>query len=445
MSTERSVLHRLVEESWAFAVAASACSVVLGAYIGRTGSLMPLVALVAIGAVTVAITRPTLALAFGLTAMALPYTWGPQVAQLGFGSGIVVGLLFLTAYATTLTHFRPTALDLAVFAFALTPAAIAAFQGLPFHFTHWLAPTIMFPYLGFRLLFHSTDAVGAFAPAVVAIGVIVALIAVWEGFTGHNPVVEAGTNTFSSGGHYVTTWNVPDVRGGHLRALSTFGHPIALGMFLLIPLAFALARGGTWHLAAAGVILIAVALTFSRGAWVGCLVVVVLLAGRGRGRIVAVATTLIAAAGFVGPVHRLLVESSSATTQVGQTADYRVGLLEHAIQGVSLLGHPFTDLQSAIPNFVDITSLIAGTAVETGLLGLIELALVACLAIVALVDARRRGDQDYRAATAALTAQLIGLTSVALITNYQFFFWALLAYVATRRQISVRRLEDRSA
>ena len=104
---------------------------------------------------------------------------------------------------------------------------------------------------------------------------------------------------------------------------------------------------------------------------------------------------------------------------------------------VSLLGHPFTDIQSAIPNYADVTSLLSGTAIRTGLVGLIELALIACLAIVALVDARRQWDTDYRAATAALTAQLVGLTSVALITNYQFFVWVLLAYVATRRQISV--------
>jgi hypothetical protein len=438
MNAQRSGLHRLVEGSWIYAAAASACYVVAGVYIGRTGSPIPLVLLGAIGAVAVAITRPRLALAIGLTAMALPYTWGPQIPKLGFGSGIVVGLLLLIAYVSTLTRFRPSALDLAVLAFALTPAGIAAFQGQPFHITHWLAATVIFPYFGFRLLFHGTDAGRAFAPAVVAIGVIVSLIGIWEGLTGHNPIVPAGTITYSSVGHYVTTWNVAEYRDGHLRALSTFGHPIAFGMVLLIPLAFSLARGGFWYLASAGVILMAEALTFSRGAWLGCLVVVVLLAGRGRGRIVAAATILIAGAVFVEPVHRLLVESSAVSTEAGHNTYYRFGLLAHAFHNLSLLGHPFTDLQSAIPNYVDVTSLIAGTAIQTGLVGLLELALIACLAIVALVDARRQWDQDYRAATAALTAQLIGLTSVALITNYQFFFWVLVAYVATRRQISIR-------
>jgi hypothetical protein len=241
-----------------------------------------------------------------------------------------------------------------------------------------------------------------------------------------------------SAGHYTTTWNVAEYRNGHLRALSTFGHPIAFGMVLLIPLAFALARGGRWNLASAGVIVIAEALTYSRDAWIGCLVVVVLLAGRGRGRIVGAATLLIAAAVFVGPVHRLLIESGSASTEAGSTTYYRLGLLTHAFHDISLLGHPFTDLQSSIPNYPDVTSLLAGTIIQTGLVGLLELAFIACLAIVALVDSRRQADQDYLAATAALTAQLIGLSSVTLITNYQFFFWVLVAYVATLRQNPTR-------
>src|SRR5205085_245785 len=100
VNTQRFALHRLVEGSWLYAGAVSACSVVAGVYIGRTGSLIPLVVLGAAGAIAVATTRPRLALAFGLTAMALPYTWGPQVPKLGFGSGIVVGLLLLIAYVS---------------------------------------------------------------------------------------------------------------------------------------------------------------------------------------------------------------------------------------------------------------------------------------------------------------------------------------------------------
>jgi hypothetical protein len=422
--------RRLSGDVWIF-LAAVVGGVVIGAYVGKTGSIVPLLALLAIAAVVAARARPRFALAIGLAAMALPYTWSPQIPKLGYGIGILVGLLFLIAYLPTLTGFRPVALDFAVLAFAVTPAWIGAFQGEPFHVTEWMAPAITLPYFGFRLFFDATDARRAFAPAVIAIGVVVALIGIWEGLTGHNPIVAASTMAYSSGGHYVTTWDVPLYRDGRLRALSTFGHPIAFGMFLLIPLAFALARRGFWNLAAAGVILVAEALTFSRGPWVGALVVLLILVGRGRGRIIAVAASLIAAAIFVEPVQRILLESGSASTEAGHNTHYRLGLLTEAFHRTSLLGRPFTDIQSAIPDYADVTSLLAGTIIQTGMVGLAALTLVAWLSIRALLHALRGADPDQLAAAAALTAQLVGLLAVTLITSYQFFFWALLAYVAT--------------
>lgn len=430
MSLQIPAPRSVVEGRWIY-VAAVVCDIVAGVYIGRTGSLVPLLAIAAVAAILVAVAMPGFAVVVGLAAMAVPYTWGPQVPKLGFGSGIVVGLLLAAAYAPTLMRFRPNALDLAVLAFAITPAAIAAWEGEAFHITNWLAPAVTLPYFGFRLLFDATDVRRLFAPALIWIGVIVSLVGIWEGLTGRNPIMSPGIVTYGSSGHYVTSWNVQDYRDGHLRALSTFGHPIAFGMFLLIPLAFALARGGRWNLAAAGIFLIAEALTYSRGPWAGALVVLVLLAGRSRGRILAFATVLIVGAVFVGPVNRVLIESGSASTEAGTNTYYRIGLLTRAFHDMSVLGHPFTDLQSAIPNYPDVTSLLAGTIIQTGLVGVVELALIAWLAILALVHARRRTDPDYHAAAAALTAQFVGLLSVTLITNYQFFFWALVAYVAT--------------
>ena len=130
-------------------------------------------------------------------------------------------------------------------------------------------------------------------------------------------------------------------------------------MFLLIPLAFALARRGRWNLAAAGVILTAEALTYSRGPWLGALVV--LLSSRTGSRPdPAIAAALIATAIFVGPIHRILLESGSASTEAGHNTFYRLGLLTQAFHHISVLGHPFTDLQNAIPNYPDVTSLLAG-------------------------------------------------------------------------------------
>ena len=100
----------------------------------------------------------------------------------------------------------------------------------------------------------------------------------------------------------------------------------------------------------------------------------------------------------------------------------------------SLRWTPLTDLQTAIPDFPDVTSLLAGTIIQTGVVGLAELLLIVALAISALLEARRGTDRDYHAATVALTAQFAGLVGVTLITNYEFFFWALVAYVATAHQ-----------
>jgi hypothetical protein len=164
----------------------------------------------------------------------------------------------------------------------------------------------------------------------------------------------------------------------------------------------------------------------------------VLLAGRNRRRSLVGATAIAAVAIFVGPVNHVLAQSSSAATQAGASAYYRAGLLSHVFHNLTWFGHPFGDLQSAIPNFADVTSLLATTVIQTGILGLVELAVIACLGITALVAARRSGDHDYQAATAALTAQFVGLMTVTLITSYQYFFWVLVAYVATLQQIHTR-------
>ena len=73
------------------------CVVLGGVYIGK-GSLLPFIVLGGITAVVATRARPRLALAVGLAAMALPYTWGPNVPKLGYGIGILVGLVFLVGY-----------------------------------------------------------------------------------------------------------------------------------------------------------------------------------------------------------------------------------------------------------------------------------------------------------------------------------------------------------
>jgi hypothetical protein len=155
------------------------------------------------------------------------------------------------------------------------------------------------------------------------------------------------------------------------------------------------------------------------------------MSGWGRRRVALLVGAAIAAAVFVAPVHRVIIESVQTNTAAGQTASYRFGLLGSALDHLSLLGHPGTDIQAALPNYADLTSLLAVTIVQAGIVGVVELVAIAWLAVRAFKHAARDGGADERAAAVALVASLVGLLMVTLITNYQFFFWMLVAFVAT--------------
>jgi hypothetical protein len=403
----------------------------LGMLIARGGGevLFAILAASLAGLALVARARPALATAVAIGVMALPYTWAPVLPKIGAGFGVVVGLLLLLAFVPGLSGFPVNAIDLAVVAFAITPAPIAILQGEPLHLTQWLAPAILLPYFGFRVLLYDARARAAFAPCVIAAGVVVALLGLWETIRGRNPLVAAAVPRYTDAG-YVTTWNVPLHRDGHLRAEATFGHPIAFGMFLVIPLAFALVRPARRYQFASALLLASCAVTYSRGPWLAAVVVVVLTVGWYWRRAALIALAVGAAAVLLDPIRRVILESGQATTEPGQTAWYRLGLLNRALDHATLVGHPFADFQTSIANFPDVTSLLAATIVQTGALGALELLVIAWLAVRVLPKARRRGKPDDYAAAVALVASLFGLLTVTLITNYQFFFWALLAYVA---------------
>jgi hypothetical protein len=403
-------------------------SVICGWYLARTSSPKPLEA---IGALVIAVTaylRPRWALVGGLIVVALPYMWGPAVPKLGFGFGVLVGLLMVAIALPRCRGFEMTALDWAVLALAVSPAPIGYFQGQPVHLTLWLAPAITLPYFGFRLFFYANEeTLRWFPPVIISVGVVVALLGLWETLSGRNPLVKAATPDYSSGVN--TVWDTPLHRNGLLRAEATFGHPIALGMFLLIPLAFALSRPGRRYLWATVLILSGEAVTLSRGPWIGAVVVALILARWHRRRLIGVGTVLVLATWLYGPLNRLILQSGSASTQTGHNAAYRFGLIGSAFHRLSFIGHPNTDLSKILPNYADVTSLLAGTVLATGVVGLVELALIAFLVLRLLRGARADDDRNFLAAAAAIVGQLVGLLAVTLITNYQVFFWASLAYL----------------
>jgi hypothetical protein len=414
----------------AWEIAAVGASIVVGMAIatGRTEIVALPLAFTMIAVIQWA---PRAGLLAVLAIMALPYTWGPAVPKLGTGFGVVAPIFLLLAAIPSLRGFRPRPLDWAVLAFAALPGPISYFQGQPLHLTLWIGPTITIPYFGFRLFFYASGKKEWFPPAIISVGVVAAVIGIIESLTGSNPVVAAAQPVYSPTGASLA-WNVPLYRDGMLRASSTFGHPIAFGMFLLIPLAFAWSRRGRLDKLAAAVMLFALFLTLSRGPIIGAAAIIVLLGRWRRGRLVAAIGAVALAAWLVGPVHRLLLESGNAATEAGNTAAYRLNLNEAALHHLSFLGHPNTDLTLQIPGFADLTSLLAFTALGTGFVGLCAVAWIALLAVRHVVAASRIDDPEYGVAAIAVVAQLIGLLAVTLITSYQFFFWVSLAYLAAR-------------
>ena len=400
--------------------------------IGKTESFPLLLMPVVLGLAYLAARRHARAtVVLGTFVMALPYTWSPQVPKLGMGFGILVGFGLLLASFPLARQFRLTMLDIAVVLLAVTPAPVSYFQGQGFHLTLWLAPAALFPYFGFRLFFHSTGSRSAFVPAVVIAGIATTAIALVETGTGRNPIL--APQPFSA------MWDSPLRRNGILRAASTFGHPLAFGMFLLIPLAYVASRRGRLYVALTLLFLAGELVTLSRGPWIGASLIMLFVSRWNRRRLFAIAILALAAVVAIHPLRSLIFQSGGASTESGQTASYRVGLLSGAFKHLTPLGHPNTDIQHLIPGFADVTSWLADTILSTGFAGLCELLLVVGLAIRLIVISHRDGDADFIGSGAAVAGQLAGLVTVTLITSYQFFWWASLAYLVATSEDAFRR------
>jgi len=414
--------------------AALASVLVAAALVRSPAALLALVA--AAVAASVAIPRPAIALAAAPFLMALPYTWSPSVPTISGAPGVLVPLVLFVFALPRLRGFRFLRMDALVVAIAVTPALISLGQGGAIHTAQFLAPDVIAPYFGFRAFMHAAgdDVVERVVPgAIVSVGVAVALLGIIETTSGTNPATKLYGNQA-----LLEQWGHPIMRAGLLRAQSTFGHPVAFGTFLVIPLAYALTRRRRWALPIA-VLAIADALTLSRGPWLAAIVVVVLVAAAERGmwlRAGALALLSGIALFVVAPLHRLAGETLDATTAAGQAAAYREGLLVTSLRHLTLLGHPYGDLSRALANFPDVTSLIATTAISTGVVGLFELALLAAFA----VHAYRRSvalasDRLLTAASVAVLGQLVALATMTFITSYQYFFWFSFAVLVWRMQL----------
>ncbi|WP_285115395.1 hypothetical protein [Leifsonia sp. fls2-241-R2A-40a] len=262
---------------------------------------------------------------------------------------------------------------------------------------------------------------------------IVGALAVIEFVTRFNPfvLIHAGNGLYSA-------WGTIQIRGGVPRAEAAFGHSIALGSSLALAIPFAIAAPfRLWvRLLMVAVLLGGCVVSFSRTAMlcaaIGLLLSVFFsreLSVKARG----ITLTVLAIAAVAASPLVLSVFDDAGTEATG-SADYRGDLL-------SLLGsmNPIGVADSAqkdsagtlhFAHFVSIDSQLVLTGLTNGILAMV----LACVALICAVWTVLRGRAVP--ATIAIVAQIPALATVALITQYSIFLFAVVGIAATGQWLS---------
>lgn len=265
--------------------------------------------------------------------------------------------------------------------------------------------------------------------ALGSIFVALAVLAITESMTGYNPFIATGPeNTLSD------TWAGQRIRGGQVRAEASFGSSIALGasIALTIPLVWA-ARWPVWWRAVAITLLATAAfLSISRIAMVTTVLTLLTMAVLSRHRLswrhaswVLVLPVPLLAVGIVA-LQRVF---ETAGTEASDSAAYRVGLqgLIPSMEWLGISDSLFVSAQGAryFGGFRSIDSeLILG-----GLLhGLLPLAVLLAPLLVGLFIVLAG---KASVPLIAVVCQVPALFNVALITQYEVYFWFLVGLAAT--------------
>jgi hypothetical protein len=304
-----------------------------------------------------------------------------------------------------------------------------------------LVKAVLLPYIAFRIVFAaSPSAMRSLPDALIWTGLAASAIAIWEVLAGGNPFLHGPVN------EALARWAVNVHRGGVIRAAATFGHPIALGSFLVVPvvIAFAQRRWRVLTFLAVGEIL-----TLSRGPWIAAIVAVLLYAclTRGLHRVWLFAVALLIVGLFVGPVRHVVSASFQSGTVEQANATYRTQLIGSAFHSLTLWGSPQPDTE---PSFLlselrptDMTSEPALLASKQGGWGLLVwLGLLGALG-AATISSWRRRNRFLLPLTVAAIGMWVAMLSVALITTFAVSFWLIVACIATlwSQEASVPRRE----
>jgi len=417
---------------------------------------------IAAAGVVVALLRPGLVGAAGLVALALvPVYSAPKVGPIDAHPAVLAFWLCAFGAGVTLIARRErigvSAIDMAVGLFLLS-TLFSVYDGGPTR-TDWISFT--FPwlgsYLGMRLLLAHERRPDWLPRMFVFSALLVVPFALYEWLTGDNVFFRFVVN-----GAAGELWATSQDRLGTARVEASFGHAIALGMFVASAFVFSIAlaaheqrRRVRWAWLVCGLVLLAVlAITVSRTGWVTAGVGVVLLAlgpadRRGRRWLtgfiaVAIACTALLAVAVpresVGPTQ--LLSGSGTSTELQNSDNWRLALLERAVTSdrLGLFGNRGVDLTTGLSaGDHSIDNAYLAIANDWGVSGMAMLALVALTLALAVWQSRLAGICGSVAVVAF--ANFTALLFVAFITQQAFYIWALAgaaAAIAARLRVQSR-------
>jgi hypothetical protein len=394
------------------------------------------------------------ATAVGLVVIAaVPVYAGRYVGgtQFGVTPALVVAIVLAPSALQYLPSARLVPMDVAVAIFCLLRVA-STFLNLSNRLGAALGPAlyVAMPYLVFRLLTLRTGIPRVMTRAVVVAGAAAGLFAILE----HSGLGNVFFRLPSNGYQY-QAFAQEQLRFGEVRAEASFGHSIALGMFLALALVLAVALAVETRqvlaraalAAAAGLMLVGTLDTLSRGAILMLAVGVAMwffLESR-RLQLSTVLGVLVAGTALVllTPVSSTvsqLVSSSQGDTNEAASTQHRVAILDLVRDPgeFSLLGQRTTGVGSVTDQVEARTGLgsfdnaFALVYLANGLLAVLAFLAVGVIAFATLGSGGLTNLE--RAWVAGLCAATLNLFTVNLLTQFSDFYWVAAAISASAWQ-----------
>jgi hypothetical protein len=445
-----------------------------GALLGAAVSATPIVAVLLVGAVlgaitvVAALTHPGKVFVVLVLAIALIPTYAaPKVGWILFipGAGLSWAIAAALAWRNAIQRgriFRPTPIDFAVIVFLALMYVSLSFSA-QVDTNAYLNDLFAWggPFLAARLLLQDTHRPAFVMAASFALAtLVVAPVAALEAAGGSNPFLSLQFNSVEA-----SVWAAPASRLGQIRAEASFGHPIALSMFVSVSALLSLGmaiyatrakRRNLW-LGLAALAVGVQALTLSRTGWlilvfgVALLAVTTALRAARRRLAFVFAVVGVALVGLVisggAPKELELVPSGGASAESAAFQDsgaYREALLTRALQpGVlHLWGNPVNRVTPAVSSTNGATdNAYIILADEWGLIPTFALIAIAITLLIAIVLARSREAEELVLLPIVALTSLCALFFVAFITQQQSVIWLLVgaASVASERVLSRRR------